>query len=586
MPQTRTFLFLALAAVAYLLWNQWQQDYHAPPPPTVAAASSTGTPPSAATAADNSVPSVTSAPTGSAAAPAQAAGVPNAPASPTTTETGTTHGPLVTVTTDVLRLTIDSRGGSIIGSDLLAYPAKLKSKDSVQLFSDSDSHFFIAQNGLLNADHSAPDQNATFHAQQSSYNLQPGQKTLVVDFTWTGADGVKVVKRYTFTRGSYVIGLTQQVDNGSGKSFSAWPYRQLQRVVPPEPKHDNFLAKWSDQSRYSFFGAAWYSPDSKFKTLKFDDFAKDPLKQQVTGGWMAMEQHYFMAAWLPAEKSPQQFGTQVVEHGTAPRYLIREIGPELKVAPGANAKTTSRLYAGPKLRNQLGTIAPGLDLSVDYGMFTVVAAPMHSVLGWLHRLTGNWGAAIILVVLLINLLLYKLNAAQYRSGAKMRKLKPRMDALKERYGDDRQKLQQATMELYKKEKINPVAGCFPLLIQIPVFFALYTVLRESVELRQAPFIGWIHDLSAPDPYFVLPFIYMLVMVMTQRMMPMTASMDATQAKIMKWMPIVYPVFFAFFPAGLVLYYTVNGLARLTQQWWVLRQFDAEDGKRGPKAKTA
>jgi YidC/Oxa1 family membrane protein insertase len=591
MPQTRSFLLLALAFVAYLLWNQWQQDYHTPPKAAPAAAATASIPGSGASTSDASVPSVASAPTGANPAPASTAtnagsGLPSAPAAAKPAAKPMQHGRLITVTTDVLRLTIDTRGGSIVRSALLGYPAKLKSKQSVQLFSDSDSHFFVAQNGLLNRSGSAPDQNATFQAGKSSYTLQPGQKTLAVDLTWTGADGVKVVKRYTLTRGSYVIGLQQQIDNGSAKAFSAWPYRQLQRVVPPAPKHNNFLAKWSDQSRYSFFGAAWYGPEMKFKTRKFDDFAKEPLKKNVTGGWMAMEQHYFMAAWLPAEKATQQFSTQVVEGGAKPRYLIREIGPELHVAPGATANSASRLYAGPKLRNQLGKIAPGLDLSVDYGMFTVVAAPMHMLLTWFHGLTGNWGLAIIFVVLLINVLLYKLNAAQYRSGAKMRKLKPRMDALKERYGDDKQKLQQATMELYKKEKINPVAGCLPLLVQIPVFFALYTVLRESVELRQAPFIGWIHDLSAPDPYFVLPIIYMGVMLLTQRMMPMTASMDATQAKIMKWMPVVYPIFFAFFPAGLVLYYTVNGLARVAQQWHVMRKFEAEDNNRGRKSRTA
>ena len=585
MPQTRTFLLIALAFVGYLLFTQWQHDYLTPAHAPASAATATA-PANPATSNDASVPSLANAPAPSQAATTNVGATPgqSQPQAPAAKAPLATHGKLVTVTTDVLRLTIDTRGGSIIRSALLAYPATLKSKQSVQLFSDDAQQFYVAQDGLLTPHGSSPDQHAQFQAARTAYTLEPGHKTLAVDLTWTGDNGVKVTKRYTFTRGSYVIGLKQTIDNASAKAWTAYPYRQLQRVVPPAPKHDNFLAKWSDQSRYSFFGAAWYSPEHKFKTLKFDDFEKDALKQEVTGGWIAMEQHYFMAAWLPAPKTTQKFSTLVVQ-GTKPRYVISDVGQAIQVAPGASASTNSRLYAGPKLRNQLGAIATGLDLSVDYGMFTVVAAPMHSILTWFHGLTGNWGLAIILVVLLINVVLYKLNAAQYRSGAKMRKLKPRMDALKERYGDDKQKLQQATMELYKKEKVNPVAGCLPLLVQIPVFFALYTVLRESVELRQAPFIGWIHDLSAPDPYFVLPVIYMGVMVLTQRMMPMTASMDATQAKIMKWMPIVYPVFFAFFPAGLVLYYTVNGLARLAQQWWVMRQFDAEDSKRGRKART-
>ncbi|MDA3913533.1 membrane protein insertase YidC [Oleiagrimonas sp.] len=592
MPQTRSFLLLALLFVGYLLWNQWQQDYHTPAVTATPAAAATQGKAKAPDLADSSVPQASSAP-----AVAESAGTADAPGTPSTPAAAPVsaptrpsvikHGALVTVTTDVLRVTIDSRGGSIIRADLLKYPKKLKSSHSVRLLNDSRSRFFVAQDGLLSRSGDAPDQRAMFHAAKASYQLEPDQKTLAVDLDWTNGQGIKVVKQYTFTRGSYVVGLEQRIDNGSSKPWTGWPYRQLQRVVPPPTKHSNFLAKYSDQSRYSFFGAAWYGPDKKFNTIKFEDFNKDgkqSLNRKVTGGWVAMEQHYFMAAWLPADKPTQQFSTHVVSSATPTRYLIRDIGPGFTVAPGASTSTKARLYAGPKLRNELGRIAPGLDLSVDYGMFTVVAAPMHMLLTWFHGLTGNWGLAIILVVLLINVLLYKLNAAQYRSAAKTRKLKPRMDALKERYGDDKQKLQQATMELYKKEKINPVAGCFPILIQIPVFFALYTVLRESVELRQAPFFGWIHDLSAADPYFVLPVLYMGVMLMTQRLMPMSAGMDATQAKIMKWMPIIYPVFFAFFPAGLVLYYLVNGLCRVGQQWWVMRKFDAEDGKRRGKAK--
>jgi YidC/Oxa1 family membrane protein insertase len=249
------------------------------------------------------------------------------------------------------------------------------------------------------------------------------------------------------------------------------------------------------------------------------------------------------------------------------------MGPSFTVAPGAHGGSQARLYVGPKLREQLATIAPGFELSLDYGVFSIVASPLHWILSHLHKLVGNWGFAIILLVLLINVAIYKLSEAQYVSAARMRKLKPRMDALKERYGDDRQKLQQAMMELYKKEKINPVAGCLPILVTIPIFFALYTVLRESVELRQAPFVGWIHDLSAADPYFVLPALYMGVMLVTQWMMPTQPGMDPTQAKMMKFMPLIFGVMFAFFPAGLVLYYIVNGLCRLAQQWWITRRID-------------
>lgn len=566
MNQTRTFLFFALVAVAYLLWNAWEKDYGPQPTtPAVATASSAATP-----ADDGSVPSATA---------------PKTPQPTNEPVAVSQSGQLVTVTTDVLRLTIDTRGGSLVRSELLHYPVDPRTKKNpdpapIRLLDDRSSHFFAAQDGLISADGAAPDHRALFQTQSTQYSLAPGQDALNVDLTWTNPSGVTVLKRYTLHRGSYVVDLSQQIDNGSAKPWVGNAYRQLQRVVPPAPVHSNFLAKFSDQSRYSFFGAAWYSPESKFDKLKFDDFAKDPLNKSVTGGWLAMEQHYFVTAWLPPEKEADTFSSAVINDQDGPRYLIRDMGPSFTVAPGQKASTDARLYVGPKLREKLATIAPGLELTLDYGMFSIVASPLHWVLTQLDKLTGNWGFAIILLVLLINIAIYKLSEAQYVSAARMRKLKPRMDALKERYGDDTQKMQQAMMELYKKEKINPVAGCLPVLITIPIFFALYTVLRESVELRQAPFVGWIHDLSAADPYFVLPALYVLVMLATQWMMPQQPGMDPTQAKMMKFMPLIFAVMFAFFPAGLVLYYIVNGLCRLAQQWWVTRRIDRAEAAKG------
>lgn len=563
MNQTRTFLLFALIAVAYLLWNAWEKDYGPQPAaPAVAAATS-----SHATATDASVPAATST-------------VAATPAVPTTATASSSDqaNQLITVTTDVLRLTIDTRGGSLVRSELLNYPVEPRTKKNpdpapIRLLDDSATHFFAAQDGLISASSAAPDHRAVFQSAQTSYALAKGQDALAVDLSWTDPSGVRVTKRYTVHRGSYVIDLAQQVDNGSAKPWTGNAYRQLQRVVPPAPQHSNFLAKFSDQSRYSFFGAAWYSPEKKFDKLAFDKFAKDPLNLPVTGGWLAMEQHYFVTAWLPTTGEADTFSSAVINDQDGPRYLVRDMGPSFTVAPGAQGSSEARLYVGPKLREQLATIAPGFELSLDYGVFSIVASPLHWILSHLHKLVGNWGFAIILLVLLINIAIYKLSEAQYVSAARMRKLKPRMDALKERYGDDRQKQQQAMMELYKKEKINPVAGCLPILVTIPIFFALYTVLRESVELRQAPFVGWIHDLSAADPYFVLPALYMGVMLVTQWMMPTQPGMDPTQAKMMKFMPLIFGVMFAFFPAGLVLYYIVNGLCRLAQQWWVTRRID-------------
>jgi YidC/Oxa1 family membrane protein insertase len=552
MNQTRTFLMFALLAVSFLLWQAWEQDYGPHP-------ANASTPAAAA----SNVPG---------AAPAIANGAVE----------GTAQ--LITVTTDVLRLTIDTRGGSIVRSELLDYPVTPRTKKdpnpaSIRLLDDGAADYFAAQSGLVSADGAAPDHRAIFQAAQTSYELAGGQDALNVDLTWTDPSGIKVVKRYTLHRGSYVIDLDQQVNNGSSKAWDGNAYRQLQRVDRPAPVYSNFLQRISDQSRYGFFGAAWYSPEQKFNKLPFDKFEKEPLQSQATGGWVAMMQQYFLGAWIPPAKEADSFSTAVVdEPGNALRYVIRSVGPQINVAPGQQASSTAQLYVGPKLPAQLQTIAPGLDLTIDYGMLKIFAEPLHWVLAQLDKLTNNWGVSIVLLVLLINLATFKFTNAQFESAAKMRKLKPRMDALKERYGDDRQKMQQAMMELYKKEKVNPAAGCLPLLITIPIFYGLYYVLRDSVELRQAPFFGWIHDLSAADPYFVLPILYTIVMLAQQWMMPPAAGMDPTQAKMMKFMPLMFAVIFLFFPSGLVLYYVVNGLCRMLQQWWVTRRADAAQAK--------
>ena len=557
MNQTRTFLLFALLAVAYLLFTQWEQDYGPHPPTTEATATSN--------ANGNATPGAT---------PAIANG----------SAAGTETAQLVTVTTDVLRLTIDTRGGSIVRSELLQYPVEPRTKKDpspapIRLLDDGAVDYFAAQSGLVSADGAAPDHRAVFQAAQTSYELAAGQDALNVDLTWTDASGIKVIKRYTVHRRSYVIDLDQQIDNGSGKTWDGQAYRQFQRVDRPEPVYSNFLQRISDQSRYGFFGAVWYSPEQKFNKLSFDKFEKEPLQSDVTGGWVAMMQQYFLSAWIPPAKETDKFFTTVVkEENGKPRYVIRSVGPQLSVAPGQHASSAAQLYVGPKLPDVMQNVAPGLELTIDYGMLKIFAEPLHWILAQLDKLTGNWGVSIVLLVLLINLTTFKLTNAQFESANKMRKLKPRIDALKERYGDDRQKMQQAMMELYKKEKVNPAAGCFPLLITIPIFYGLYYVLRDSVELRQAPFFGWIHDLSAADPYFVLPVLYTIVMLVQQWMMPATPGMDPAQQKMMKFMPLMFAVIFLFFPSGLVLYYVVNGLCRLLQQWWMMRRADATPAK--------
>ncbi|MGH8215874.1 MAG: membrane protein insertase YidC [Rhodanobacteraceae bacterium] len=580
--QTRTLLLVALAFVAYLLWQGWQNDYPSAPPPQAPAASaapsSAGIPEATGTATVPEAPgaAATAAQSGStsAAGSVAAARVPQSAGNPSATPAGD----LITVDNDVLRLTIDPRGGTIVAADLLDYPQHVKAgSPPVRLLDGAAARYYVAQSGLVGANGSAaPNHLAEFTASAKHYSLTPGQKQVVVTLDWRDrASGIIVAKHYTLTRGSYVVAMSQDIDNHGNRTWSGNAYEQLDRIEPPPPpKH---LLEFYNPDSLSYTGAAWYGPDDKFEKLKFDDFEKEPLHKQVAGGWVAMSQRFFVTAWIPPAEQAERFSSVEIPASTAdgkPRYLIRSMGPTITVAPGASATSSARLYVGPKLQNQLAEIAPGLNLTVDYGMFTVIAAPMFKLLSFLHWLVHNWGLAIVVLVLLIQAATYKLTEAQYKASARMRKLQPRLKALKERFGDDKKKYQQAMMELYKKEKINPVAGCLPALITMPIFFALYYVLIFSVELRHASFL-WISDLSAADPYFILPVLYALTMLGTSFLTP-AQGMDPTQAKIMKVMPVLFSVLFFFFPAGLTLYYVVRGICMLSQQYYVTRKIDRAD----------
>lgn len=563
MTSPRNFLLIALLFLGYLLWMQWQEDYNKPSAPPVASAPVAGETPAVPSGAD--VPN--------AAAPAATPGVPDTAAP---TGAAAAPAPNVVVTTDLLRVEISPHGASVVVADLLAYPQQPKDfAHPVRLLDDRAPTYFVAQSGLVSANGAAPDHQAVFSAEKNAYALAEGADTLEVPLTWTDPAGLQVRKVFVFKRASYVIEQRQDITNGTAASWNGNAYRQLQRVPPV---YDTSGIKgYTNTEHYSFAGAAWYSPTDKFQKLKFDHFEKEPLDKSVTGGWAAMLQHYFFAAWIPPAAQADQYATKVVPVGDAKRYLIRTLSPPIALAPGETKSDSARLYVGPKLQSTLDEVAPGLSLTVDYGIFTVIAEPLHWILAQLHKLTGNWGLAIILLVLLIKAAFFKLSETQFRSMAKMRKLQPRIEALKERYGDDRQKLNQAMLELYQKEKANPLAGCLPMLVQMPVFFALYWVLLESVELRQAPFLGWIQNLSAPDPYYVLPILNGLVMVATSFLSP-TTGMDPTQAKMMKIMPVIFSVLFAFFPAGLVLYWTANGGLSLLQQWIITKRVEAGEAK--------
>ena len=575
MNQTRTFLLFALFAVGYFLFLAWQKDYAPPPAPAVAATASSAS--SAPSATDASIPT---------AAPAAAA--PNAPSvagAPTTAAQRPAAAPssLITVDTDVLHLVVDTRGGSLVKADMLGYPSKpITAKHPhpapTQLLGRQPGQYFVVQNGLVSSSdkdtRDQPTHQAVFHAAKSAYAMAPGQNTLKVDLTWQDAAGLKVTKTYTFKRGSYVIDLTQRIDNGGSAAWTGNAYQQLLREAPPSG--GGWFSHLTNPSSRAFTGAAWYNSE-KFEKLSFKDFSDpdDRLDQKIKGGWAAMLQLYFVAAWIPPADQTDQYVSQVINPDSAhPRYLIRAFGPSLSVPPGQSTTSTARLYLGPNVQGTLDAIAPGLDLTIDYGIFKIIAVPMHWLLSQLHALARNWGLAIILLVLIIKGLTWKLTAVQYKSSAKMRKLAPRIAQLKERYGDDKVKMQQATMELYKKEKVNPMGGCLPVLITMPVFYGLFYVLESSLELRHATFL-WIPDLSAPDPYYILPIIYAIVMLGTQWLNPAAAGMDPTQAKMMKVMPLLFTVLFAFFPAGLCLYYAVNGLVGLGQQWWITHHMDRE-----------
>ncbi len=572
MNQTRSFLLIAWLAVAFLLFLEWNRAPIAP-----GAALATASAPATAATAPAALPVATEIP--DAGAIPAAAAIPGAQpvvpgALPGAGPAEPALAPL-TVTTDVLRAEVDLRGGSLVGAELLAYPVNKKEPQvKVRLLSTDPLHYSVAQSGLVGVAGSAgtaPSHEAVFRTEdgRSDYRLADGATQLEVPLVWTDAEsGLTVRKTLVFTRASYAITQRQEIRNDGSQPWRGAAYEQLQRTPPPSTSRTSGL---TNPEAYSFVGAAWYSPEEKFEKFKIADIFEDgPQSRQATSGWIAMLQHHFVLAWVPDKSEAQNFSLAALPAGNS-RYLVRGVSGQIEVGPGLTVARETTLWVGPKLQGQLEAIAPGLKLTLDYGIFTFLAQPMFDyVLKPLHDLTGNWGWAIILTVLIIKLALYWLSAKQYLSFAKMRAIQPRIEALKERYGDDKQKFQTAMMELYKKEKVNPAAGCLPILITIPIFIALYWMLLESVEMRQAPWIGWIQNLTAPDPYFILPAINLAVMYLTQKMTP-TPGMDPMQKKIMTFMPLVFGVMMAFFPSGLVLYWCTNGILGLAQQYVITKR---------------
>lgn len=538
MEKFRTLLYISLALVLFLIWQAWERDYGQLAQPEPAKAVS----PQAVPSEDlPTAPAVTGAATA-------IEGVQRPPIE-------APQSKRIHVTTDVFDIEIDTMGGDLRKVDLVKYPVSVDTPDQpFRLMTDEQANLFISQSGLLGDN--APKHTAVYQSTAGSYAMRDGEDTLAVTLEWRGENGVKIEKVYTFTRGKYDIDVEYRVHNSGNAAWNGRFYRQLKRAYAE--RESKFL--------YTFTGAVVSSPEEPYEKFDFDDMRDKNLARDIKGGWVAMIQHYFIAAWTGDEGQANHVYTKATAND---QFVVGMVANPTQVAAGQTATIKAKMFVGPKLQNELEALAPHLELTVDYGWLTVLAKPIYWLMKQIHGLLGNWGWSIIILTLLIKLVFYKLSETSYRSMARMRKMQPRLQQLKERFGDDKQGMQQAMMKLYKEEKINPFGGCLPILIQIPVFIALYWVLLESVELRQAPFVLWIKDLSTPDPYFVLPIVMGVTMILQQKLNP--SPLDEMQKKIMMMLPIMFTVFFLFFPAGLVLYWTANNILSIAQQWVITKR---------------
>ncbi|MCQ4280534.1 membrane protein insertase YidC [Pseudomonas stutzeri] len=548
----RSILLVALAVVAYLMVLQWNQDYGqtAIPDETRQEQSSAAQLPAVPTNSDvnaqGDIPAVSTEPSANAVADGQAS------------------SELIHVRTDVLDVAIDPRGGDIVDLRLPEFPRRQDRPDvPFQLFERSGERTYEAQSGLIGDGPDKATGRPLYSSEQQQYQLGENQDQLVVDLQYS-EDGVNYTKRFTFKRGDYDLGVRYLIDNQSDQAWTGHMFGQLKRDDSKDPSSSTATGT------ATYLGAALWTKDEPYTKVSMGDMDDKSLKKTVEGGWIAWLQHYFVTAWIPA---PDQTNLVQTRKDSQGNYIIGFTGPAVSVAPGSQGETYATLYAGPKSQDQLEELSPGLRLTVDYGILWFIAQPIFWLLQNIHALLGNWGWSIIALTIVIKLAFFPLSAASYRSMARMRAVSPKMQALKEQFGDDRQKMSQAMMELYKKEKINPLGGCLPILVQMPVFLALYWVLLESVEMRQAPWMFWITDLSIKDPFFILPIIMGLTMFIQQQLNP--TPPDPMQAKVMKLLPIIFTFFFLWFPAGLVLYWVVNNCLSIAQQWYITRKITGQ-----------
>ncbi len=549
MDSQRLILFFVFSFSLFFLMDAWQRDQK-PSVQPAAPASVIGAGPAKGDTKGPSGTPIPAAPTGSAAvvpaAPQTGAAPPQATAS--------AGGEVIKVETDILRAEIGLTGGDIRRMEFLRHKGTLDKTKNFVLFESGTDHTYIAQTGLIG--NGLPNHRSAYTASSREYRLADGSQTVEVRLEAPETAGLKSALIYKFSRSSYVVDVTFEVTNGGAAATPLFAYYQLVRDSKP-PDGDSAMLP-------TYTGPAVYTKAEKFQKVVFADIdkGKTPYSKTGTEGWVSMIQHYFLSAFLPKDGLPREFYTK--KDGGL--YSAGLVVTGSSIEPGKSGTITTPLYAGPQTTDKLEKLAPGLDLVIDYGVLTIIAVPLFSVLSWIHQWVGNWGIAIILLTVLIKLLFYPLQEASYRAMAKMKVIAPKMQKLKEQYGDDRQRMQKAVMEMYKKENVNPMAGCLPILVQMPVFIALYWVILASVDLRHAPFYGWITDLSAIDPWYILPVLMGASMIIQTRLNP--EPPDPVQAKVMKIMPIAFSVFFFFFPAGLVLYWLINNILSIAQQWHI------------------
>lgn len=568
--QLRSMLLIGLMMVGYLLWQAWQQDY--PPTPAPQSASTTAITPSTPTGSGaltggGSVDVPTAPAVVASSTPGSknsSADIPLVPGQSSTAQAPSDAGEVVRVKTDLLDVVIDTTGGTMREVSLRAFAASTESgAGPFTLITQELPDVFLVQSGLI-GHKDAPTHRSQFSAQEKDFQLAEGESQLIVPMSYRTSSGLEVTKRFIFKRDSYVVRIEHEIHNAGNEPFAMRMYSQLHRA---EVEQEGGLFR-----TYTYTGGVISQPEKPYEKIDFGDMAEMNLDATYKGGWIAMIQHYFAAAVIPPSDSDNYYYSLSPGGG---RFVLGAMDSGQSIAVGTTATLGMNVYTGPKQQERMQAAAPYLERTVDYGWLWFIAEPIFYALRWIQSFVGNWGFSIILLTMCIKLLFFKLSAHSYKSMARMRKLQPRIVQLRERYASDKARMNQAMMEMYKTEKINPLGGCLPIVVQIPVFISLYWVLLESVELRHSPFIGWVTDLSAHDPFFVLPLLMGASMFFQQRLNP--APPDPMQAKIMMMLPIVFTFLFLFFPSGLVLYWFVNNLLSIAQQWVITRKIVGPNG---------